>query len=221
MIDRRTRDRWIYRVVWLACFLPMPTVIYWFYTDQLGANPAKEGMYVLGQWALRMLALGLAITPLRKMFGWVWLLRFRRTFGLFAVAYVVLHITTYVVLDQNFEWSDIWKDILDRPYITIGMGAFLMLLPLAYTSTNAMIRRMGKNWRRLHRLVYIIAPLGVLHYDLMVKKDATWPHIYAVIIGLLLLWRVWDWRQTKAARAARGGTRPAPGTMETATPTPL
>jgi sulfoxide reductase heme-binding subunit YedZ len=201
-MDRKTRDRWIYRAVWAGCFLPIPLMVWWFYTDQLGANPAKEGLHYLGEWALRFLALGLAITPARKLFGWGWLLRYRRTIGLFALAYVTLHLIVYLWLDQGFDWPEIWRDIVKRPYITFGMIAFLLLLPLAITSTNAMIRRLGaRRWRQLHRLVYVVAILGVLHYDLLVKKDATWPHVYAVIIGALLLYRLVDLGRTQIRRS--------------------
>jgi sulfoxide reductase heme-binding subunit YedZ len=199
-IDRKTRDRWLYRLVWAGCFLPIPLMAWWFYEDELGANPAKEGLHYLGEWALRFLVIGLAITPLRKLLGWGWLQRYRRTIGLFALTYVTLHLIVYVALDQGFDWGEIWRDIVKRPYITFGMIAFVLLLPLAITSTNGMIRRLGaRRWRQLHRLAYVIAILGVLHYDLLVKKDATWPHFYAILIGALLLYRVVD--------AARGRIR--------------
>jgi len=203
-MNRRARDRWIYRAVWLGCFLPIPLLTWWFYNDELGANPAKEGLHYLGEWGLRFLALGLAITPLRKLPGCGWLLRFRRTIGLFAVSYIALHLIVYVALDQGFDWAEIWRDIVKRPYITFGMLAFLLLLPLAATSTNAMIRRLGaRRWRSLHKLVYVIAPLGVLHYDLLVKKDASWPHFYAVVIAFLLGYRVVDAIRVRMARRTR------------------
>jgi sulfoxide reductase heme-binding subunit YedZ len=193
-------------------------MMWWFYDDELGANPAKEGLHYLGEWALRFLVIGLAITPLRKLFGWGWLQRYRRTIGLFALAYVTLHLTVYIALDQGFDWPEIWRDIIKRPYITFGVIAFLLLLPLAITSTNGMIRRLGaRRWRRLHRLAYVIAILGVLHYDLLVKKDATWPHFYAIIIGVLLLYRVVDAARTRMRRAkapsAPNRTAPARGTV--------
>ena len=201
MIDRRIRDRWIYRAVWLGCFLPIPLMMWWFYADELGANPAKEGLHYLGEWALRFMVAGLAITPLRKLFGWGWIQRYRRTIGLFALTYVTLHLIAYIWLDQGFDWVEIWRDIVKRPYITFGMLAFVLLLPLGITSTNGMIRRLGaRRWRQLHRLAYVIAILGVLHYDLLVKKDASWPHFYAAIIGVLLAYRIFDAVGTRMRR---------------------
>ena len=221
LMDRRTRERWAYWTVWAGCFLPIPLVVWWFYADELGANPAKEGLHYLGEWALRFLAIGLAITPLRKLFGWGWLLRYRRTIGLFALAYVSLHLIVYIALDQGFDWGEIWRDIVKRPYITFGMLAFLLLLPLAITSTNTMIRKLGaRRWRNLHRLVYLIAVLGVLHYDLLVKKDASWPHFYAIVIGLLLAYRLAD-----AVRKHLARRTPAPAavrrTVSGSAPNPL
>jgi sulfoxide reductase heme-binding subunit YedZ len=190
-MNRRARDRAIYWLVWTGCLLPIPLLIWWFYDDDLGANPAKRGLHFLGEWGLRLLVIGLAITPLRKLFGWGWLQRFRRTIGLFAAAYIALHLLVYIGLDQNFDWAEIWRDIVKRPYITFGMLAFVLMLPLAITSTNAMIRRLGaRRWRSLHRLAYVIAPLGVLHYDLLVKKDASWPHFYAAAVAALLAYRL-------------------------------
>ena len=207
-LDRKTRDRLIYWAVWIGCFIPIPMVIYWVSTGQMTADPIKAATQYLGQWGLRLLAAGLAITPLRKLFGWVWLLRFRRTIGVYAFAYIVIHLITYIAIDQGFAWGDIWADIVKRWYITIGMIGFVLLLPLAITSTNAMIRKMGaKRWKQLHRLAYIIAPLGVLHYDLLVKKDASWPHFYAAIVGVLLAYRVYDWALSKWKK--RDGAPPA------------
>ena len=171
--------------------------------------PARKGLHYLGEWALRFLVIGLAITPLRKLLGWGWIQRYRRTIGLFALAYVTLHLIVYIALDQGFDWPEIWRDIVKRPYITFGMIAFVLLLPLAITSTNGMIRRLGaRRWRQLHRLAYVIAILGVLHYDLLVKKDASWPHFYAIIIGILLLYRLVDAARARIKRA-NAPNRPA------------
>jgi sulfoxide reductase heme-binding subunit YedZ len=212
-MNRRTRERIIYWIVWAGCFAPLPLVVWWFYNDQLGANPAKEGLHYLGEWGLRLLVVGLAITPLRKLLGWGWLQRFRRTVGLFAFTYIALHLLVYIGLDQNFDWGEIWKDIVKRPYITFGMLAFVLLIPLAVTSTNAMIRAIGaRRWRSLHRLVYLIVPLGVLHYDLLVKKDASWPHFYAAIVAAFLLYRLVEAIRSRAARQ-----RPKPARTATAT----
>lgn len=205
-MTRRTRERLIYWAVWGGCFLPLPLLVWWIANGQLTADPIKAGIDYLGEWVLRLLALGLAITPLRKLLGWGWLQRFRRTIGLFAFTYLALHLTTYIAVDQGFDWHGIWADIVKRPYITFGMLGFSLLLPLAVTSTNAMIRRLGaRRWRMLHRLVYAAALLGVLHYDLLVKKDATWPHIYAAVIGVLLAYRAYG-----AVRAKIDTVRKAP-----------
>src|SRR5450755_4097256 len=113
-MNRRTRERVIYALVWAGCFLPLPMMAWWFYQDDLSANPVKEALHYLGEWGLRFLAIGLAITPLRKIFGWGWLLRFRRTIGLFAVAYLALHLITYIAVEQDFDWGEIWRDIVKR-----------------------------------------------------------------------------------------------------------
>lgn len=203
-MQKKTRDRLIYAAVWLSLFAPMAVIAYWGVTNQLGANPINTGMRMLGVWGIRILLLGLAMTPLRATFGWNFLQKYRRTIGVFGFAYVAVHLSTYLVLDQFFDWATIWKDIVKRPYITFGMLAFVLLLPLAITSTNGMIRRLGgRRWRQLHKLVYLAVPLGILHYDLLVKADATWPRFYAAIVALLLGWRVWDARRRRAQRLAR------------------
>lgn len=159
-------------------------------TGKLGANPIEAITRDLGDWALRFLLLTLAITPLRRLSGWRWPMRFRRMLGLYAFFYTSLHLASYIVLDQFFYWPEIWGDILKRPYITVGMLSFLLLIPLALTSTTAMMRRLGKNWQRLHRLVYPIAIGGVLHYYMLVKADTREPLIYAAILLLLFLLRL-------------------------------
>jgi sulfoxide reductase heme-binding subunit YedZ len=202
-MTRRTRDRIVYAVVWLACLSPLLCLVWWGLDDQLGANPINTGLRFLGLWGLRFLVAGLAITPLRGWFGWHRLQRYRRTIGLWGFAYIALHLLTYIGVDQFFDWPAIVKDVLKRPYITFGMLGFTLLLPLAITSTNAMVRRLGgRRWRRLHKLAYLIAPLGVLHYDLLVKSDTTWPWFYAGLLTTLLGWRAWQ------ARTRRVATRP-------------
>ncbi|GIL38555.1 sulfite oxidase heme-binding subunit YedZ [Roseiterribacter gracilis] len=199
-MTKRIRDRVIYAVVWLACAAPLLFLVYWGLNDQLGANPITTGLRFLGLWGLRFLVAGLAITPLRGWFGWNFLQRYRRTIGLWGFAYVALHLLTYIGVDQFFDWNTILKDVLKRPYITFGMLGFVLLIPLAVTSTNAMVRRLGgRRWRQLHKLAYVIAPLGVLHYDLLVKADTTWPWMYAAILAVLLGWRVWQVRTRRAA----------------------
>jgi len=195
----------IYRLIWLACAAPIGFVICWAINDQLGANPINTGLRYLGVWGLRFLVIGLALRPARDLFGWSWTMRYRRTIGLFALTYIGLHVSTYIGLDQFFDMAAIWADVVKRPYITLGMLGFLLLIPLGITSTNGMIKRLGpKSWRRLHWLVYLIVPLGVLHYDLLVKSDATWPRFYAALTLILLGARVWLWwRKSNARRPAR------------------
>jgi methionine sulfoxide reductase heme-binding subunit len=167
--------------------------------EWLGANPAEYITRSTGDWTLRFLLLTLTVTPLRKLTGWNWLIKFRRMLGLFAFFYVCLHMLSYVAFDHVFDLAEIFRDILKRPFITIGFLAFLLLIPLAATSTDAMVRRLGsKRWLRLHRLVYGIAVLGVLHFWLMVKRDVTEPAIYAAILALLLGYRVYKARARPA-----------------------
>ena len=152
---------------------------------------------------LRLLIVGLAITPLARILKQPRLIRFRRTVGLFAFAYVLLHLTNYVVTDQWFDWAAIGKDILKRPFITVGMAAFVLLVPLAVTSTNWALRKLGPvRWRKLHRLTYLIVPLGVIHYLMLVKADHRPPVIYGAIVALLLGWRLWDGMRKRRASGA-------------------
>jgi sulfoxide reductase heme-binding subunit YedZ len=200
-MSSRTRDQLVYGLVWLACFAPIPWLVWRLLSGDLGANPIEALIRQLGVWGLRFLLIGLAITPVARLLRQPRLIRFRRTVGLFAFAYVLLHWCTYVGVDQFFDWAAVIKDIYKRPFITIGMTAFVLLIPLAVTSTNAAIRRLGPiNWRRLHRLIYVIAPLGVLHYYMLVKADHRPPLIYAGILAVLLGWRVWESLRKRAAR---------------------
>jgi sulfoxide reductase heme-binding subunit YedZ len=163
----------------------------------LGANPIEETTHRTGDWALRFLLITLAVTPLRRWFGWGRLHRLRRMFGLYAFFYALLHFLTYLVLDQFFDWGEIIKDIIKRPYITMGFSAFVMLIPLAATSTNGMMRRLGRRWGQLHQLVYVIAVAGVLHYLWLVKADTRQPLIYAFVLLFLLLARSWQQRRSR------------------------
>lgn len=182
-------------ILFVVCLLPLALGIWDGFTDQLGANPIEEITHRTGDWALRLLLLTLSATPARRLFGWSWPLRLRRMLGLYCFFYACLHFLTYLVLDQFFDWDEIVKDILKRPYITVGFTAFVLLIPLAVTSTNAMMRRLGRRWGQLHQLVYVIAVLGVLHYLWLVKADYLQPLIYAVILLFLLLVRAWYQRR--------------------------
>lgn len=169
----------------------------------LGADPVAEIEHRLGLWALRFLMITLAITPLRQITGQPALLRLRRMLGLYAFAYATLHFSAYLVLDLRGYWAQIFEEIVKRPYITVGFAAWLLLLPLAITSTQAAIRRLGRNWARLHRLVYAIAVLAVLHFWWLVKSDIREPGMYAGILAVLLGWRIW--KRVSVRRTAAAG----------------
>lgn len=174
-------------VLFLGCLIPLARLWYGFYADALGANPVEAITRGTGSWALRFLLISLAITPLRQFLGLHWLVRLRRMLGLYAFFYALLHFATYLWLDQFFDWSAIARDILKRPFITVGFATFVLLIPLAATSFNAAIRALGgRRWQALHRSVYAIAILAIVHYWWLVKRDITQPLIYAVILGLLL-----------------------------------
>lgn len=187
--------------VWLflLCLYPLARLSALAWTGGLGANPIEFITRSLGTWTLIALLLTLAVTPVRRLSGHGALLRYRRMLGLFAFFYAALHLLSYLWLDQFFDWAAVLKDILKRPFITFGMAAFLLLLPLALTSTKAAMRRLGRNWQRLHRLVYPAAIGAVLHYVWLVKKDLTQPLIYAGVLAFLLGLRiVWRLEKTKA-----------------------
>lgn len=179
----------IRRAIYLLGMVPAVWAFYLGFTDQLGADPVNTLERLLGLWALRFLIIGLAITPLRRL-GGPNLLRYRRAAGLLAFFYALLHLTVYLVLDQGLDLAAIWADILKRPYITVGMFAFAILAPLAVTSNNAMVRRLGgAAWARLHRLVYVAAAAGAIHFVLVVKAWPPEPLVYAALVAALLLYR--------------------------------
>lgn len=167
---------------------------------ELGANPVETIQDTLGKWGLRMLLITLAVTPMRRLTGWAWLVRYRRMLGLFAFCYVLLHFLTYLALDLGLDFAHITEDILERPFITIGMLALILLLPLAATSTQGMMRRLGRRWQKLHRLVYLIAILGVWHFYWQVKLDTLEPLVYALILAVLLGYR---WLRSRRRGARR------------------
>ena len=184
--------RWVLKpLVFLACLWPLGYLIWGALTDNLTANPVSEITHETGTWILRFLVITLSIRPLRRLTGWHDAIKVRRMLGLFAFFYGVLHFTTYLWLDQFFDLSSIAKDVWMRPFITVGFAAFVSILPLALTSTAGWIRRLGgKNWQRLHRLIYVSAVCGVVHYWWLVKADIQRPQRYGVIVGLLLTYRV-------------------------------
>lgn len=181
---------WVRRAVYAIGAVPGLWALYLGLTDQLGADPMKALERSLGIWALRFLVIGLAITPLRRL-GGPNLVRYRRAIGLLAFFYALSHLTVYVALDQGFDWAAILKDIIKRPYITVGMLAFSILVPLAITSNAAMIKRLGgAAWQRLHRLAYVAAAAAPIHYIMVVKAWPPEPLIYAAIVALLLAVRL-------------------------------
>ena len=171
-LDNKTLAR-IKRVVFLLALIPLSRLGLGAYLDKLGANPIEKITRTTGYWTLTFLLISLTITPLRRMLGWLWLIRLRRMLSLFAFFYACLHFLTYLVLDQFFDWDSIIKDIIKRPYITVGFPAFLLMIPMAVTSTDTMIKRLGgKRWRLLHRLVYVCAVGGVVHYLVAGEKGS-------------------------------------------------
>ena len=185
-LDNKT-IAWIKIGVFLLALIPLFNLGIAAYLDRLGANPIEKITRSTGYWTLTLLLILLTITPLRKFSGWNWLMRSRRMLGLFVFFYANLHFLTYLVLDQFFDWTSILNDIVKRPYITVGFPAFILLIPLAITSNNRMIKLLGgKRWLLLHRLTYIIAIGGVVHYWWLVKKDITNPLTFALLLSLLL-----------------------------------
>jgi len=181
-------------LVFLLCLLPVVHLLAGAFSiagQSLGANPIEELLHALGRWGLKILLLTLAITPLRRWTGWNWLIRFRRMLGLFAFFYIVLHFLVYAILDQGLDIEAIVEDVIKRPYITLGMAGLLMLIPLAVTSTKGMMRRLGKRWQKLHRLVYAIAVVAVWHFYWQVKLDTLEPILYALVLAGLLGVRVY------------------------------
>ncbi|MDD5633391.1 MAG: sulfoxide reductase heme-binding subunit YedZ [Methylococcales bacterium] len=185
---------WIKIAVFLLALIPALNLGISAYIDNLGANPIEKITRSTGYWTLTLLLISLTISPLRRLTGWNWLMRLRRMLGLFVFFYASLHFLTYLVLDQFFDWASIVNDIVKRPYITVGFPAFILLIPLAVTSNNRMIKLLGgKRWLLLHRLVYLCAFGGVVHYWWLVKKDLSNPLTFALLLSLLLGIRLIYW----------------------------
>ena len=177
-------------VLFVLCLIPISALVWRVFYGDLGANPIETITHDLGDWTLRLLLITLAVSPLRQWFGWTVLLRFRRMLGLYVFFYAFCHFLIWFVADHSFDFSEMVEDIIKRPYITVGFSAFLLLIPLAVTSNQAMVRRLGKYWKKLHKLTYLIVVLGVLHFLWLVKADYLEPGIYAVIAVILLSQRV-------------------------------
>jgi methionine sulfoxide reductase heme-binding subunit len=180
-------------LVFALCLIPLARLVLLGFNDDLGANPVEFVTRSTGTWTLVMLCVTLAVTPLRRALGWNALLRYRRMLGLFAFFYACLHFTTYIWFDRWFDVPDMLRDVVKRPFITVGFAAFLLLLPLAITSNNSMQRRLGRRWQKLHRLVYLIVVLAILHFwwKKAGKHDIGEPMIYAAVVALLLGSRLW------------------------------
>jgi methionine sulfoxide reductase heme-binding subunit len=183
-------------VVWAVGLGPLLWAGWQLLGGGLGANPIEAGLHLSGRWALIFLLLGLSITPLRRASGWSRVIKVRRTLGLFAFFYASLHLLVYLTLDQGLAWSFILEDVVKRPFITVGMTSFLLLVPLAVTSTRGWVRKLGRRWQTLHRLVYPATALAVLHFYWKVKADTFWPLVAAGVLAVLLLARV-PWRRQK------------------------
>jgi sulfoxide reductase heme-binding subunit YedZ len=176
--------------IFILCLVPLGQLLYNGYSGNLGVNPIDTVTRLTGSWALFILLASLSVTPLRRLTGWNELIKFRRMLGLFAFFYAALHFATYIGLDHFFDFTAIGKDIIKRPYVTAGFTAFVLMIPLAATSTASMIRRLGKRWQLLHRLVYLAAILGVVHFYWLVKSDITRPAQYGAVLTLLLGFRL-------------------------------
>ena len=182
-------------VAFAACLIPLALLVYDGFTGGLGVNPIETITRATGKWTLIFLLITLTVTPLRRITGRQWLIKFRRMLGLYAFFYVCLHFTTYIWLDQFFDLVEIAKDIPKRPFITVGFASFVLLIPLALTSTSGMVRRLGKRWQQLHRLIYVTAIGGVIHYLWLVKADTRKPLIYGGVLAALLGYRLFaTWR---------------------------
>jgi sulfoxide reductase heme-binding subunit YedZ len=198
---RPLRDRLLKLGIGVAALIPAARTGWRFYAGALGPNPIAEALNQLGFWTLVLLLTGLACTPIKVVTGWAFPLRLRRMLGLEAFLYASLHFLTYFAVDQFFDFGEIWKDIAKRKFITVGFAAFVMLIPLAVTSTNAMVKRLGfPRWKRLHRLVYLAATGGVIHFAWRVKSDLRQPLIFAFVLAVLLAVRVVDVVRKKKPR---------------------
>lgn len=185
---------------WILGLGPLGWVGWLALTDGLGANPVELLLHRAGDTALVLLLVGLSITPIRRLTGWNHVIKVRRTIGLFAFFYAFLHLLVYLALDQGLAWGFIWEDVSDRLYITVGFVAFLLLVPLAVTSTRGWIRRLGKRWQRLHRLVYPAAGLGVVHFYWQVKADTYWPLMATGVLAGLMIFRLPRVREIRIRR---------------------
>ena len=199
-------SKWIKAALFTIALVPFIDLVVRIFTANLGPNPVEFVQHATGDWTIRFIVFTLAITPLRKLLNLPELIRFRRMLGLFAFFYVCLHFLTYIGPDQSFSLAGMWKDVAKRPFITVGFLGFVLLIPLALTSTAGWIRRLGgKRWQMLHRAVYVTAICGVIHYYWLVKSDVRAPLFYGALVAILLFWRIADWffKRRRASAPAR------------------
>jgi methionine sulfoxide reductase heme-binding subunit len=193
-LDTILSSKWTKAMVFTLCLVPFAGLLWRGFHGDLGADPVAFVEHATGDWILRFLVITLAITPLRKVLHLPQLIRFRRMTGLFAFFYACLHFSTWVGVDRSFNWPDMLQDVAKRPFITVGFTGFVLMIPLAITSTAGWIRRLGgKRWQLLHRAIYLSAVAGVIHYYWLVKSDVRKPLEYGFIVGVLLAWRLWSW----------------------------
>ncbi len=211
MQPKSEQIKWIKVAAFVACLVPLGHLVWQGFRNRLGANPVEYITHSTGWWTLAFVLITLCVTPLRRIAGQPWLLRLRRMLGLFAFFYATLHFVTYIWLDQAFDWKDIVKDIGKRPFIMLGFAAFVLLIPLAVTSTNKMVKRLGaRRWKWLHRLIYGLSALGVAHFWWLVKKDTTEPFAFAVLLAALLIVRLlYLLRQQRQSRLAPANSQVA------------
>jgi methionine sulfoxide reductase heme-binding subunit len=201
-------SKWTKVVVFLLCLVPLGMLVLRAVQGNLTANPIEFITHTTGDWTLRFLVITLAITPLRKILNLPQLIRFRRMLGLFAFFYACLHFSTWIGLDKFFDWAEMWKDVQKRRFITVGFAGFILMIPLAVTSTAGWIRRLGgKRWQMLHRAIYLSAIAGVIHYYWLVKSDVRKPLLYAALVGALLAWRLGSWIYGRGHRVAAGAAQ--------------
>lgn len=219
-MDAVLKSKWTKALVFILCLVPLGDLIWIAFSGGLGPNPIEFITHFTGDWTIRFVCITLAITPLRELLRQPQLIRFRRMVGLYAFFYGCLHFSTWIGLDKFFNWHDMWADVLKRRFITVGFAAFVLMIPLAITSTKGMVRRLGfKRWQLLHRAIYLTAILAVIHYYWLVKSDVRRPLRYGAIVAALLLYRLGIWlrdRKKRLAQHARAVPREVPSRAETA-----
>jgi sulfoxide reductase heme-binding subunit YedZ len=220
LVGKILGSRWTKVLVFLVCLVPFLLLLWPFWklvttgnAPELTANPVEYITHYTGTWTIRFLLITLSVTPLRKLFNQPKLVRYRRMLGLFAFFYVCLHFMTWFILDKSFSLSDMWADVVKRRFITVGMLGFVMLLPLAVTSTAGWVRRLGfAKWQRLHRLIYFAALAGVIHYVWLVKSDERLPLMYGAMLTVLMLYRFFIWKRAPLRAPARSSAVTTPNT---------